>query len=119
MEEATTSLGTHSVQRMWFEPVLGPELDGFWLEPGHELTIGRASQCDIRLPEATISREHFRLRSTEEGCMVIDLGSRLGILVNDVPVQKDGLILLRSGDLITCGPWIFRMAPDRVGIGRC
>ena len=93
---------------MWFEPVLGPELDGFWLEPGHELLVGRASQCDIRLPDATISRQHFRLRSTEEGCVVIDLGSRLGISVNDVAAQKDSLIPLQPGDLITCGPWILR-----------
>lgn len=93
---------------MWFEPVLGPELDGFWLEPGHELLVGRASQCDIRLPDATISRQHFRLRSTEEGCVVIDLGSRLGISVNDVAAQKDSLVPLLPGDLIACGPWILR-----------
>ena len=108
MEEATTSLGTHSIQRLWFEPILGPELDGFWLEPGHDLLVGRASQCDIRLPDATISRQHFRLHSTADGCNVIDLGSRLGILVNDVALQKESSIPLKPGDLITCGPWIFR-----------
>ena len=93
---------------MWFEPVLGPELDGFWLEPGHELLLGRASQCDIRLPDATISRQHFRLRSTAEGCVIIDLGGRLGITVNEVTAQKDLLVTLKPGDLIACGPWIFR-----------
>ncbi len=108
MEVESKTAGTQSVQRMWFEPVLGPELDGFWLEPGHELLVGRASQCDIRLPDATISRQHFRLRSTEEGCVVIDLGSRLGISVNDVAAQKDSLVPLRPGDLIACGPWILR-----------
>jgi len=106
--EATTSLGTHSVQRMWFEPILGPELDGFWLEPGHDLLVGRASQCDIRLPDATISRQHFRLHSTEDGCKAIDLGSRLGILVNDVAIQKKSSVTLKPGDIITCGAWIFR-----------
>ena len=108
VEVETKTAGTQSVQRMWFEPVLGPELDGFWLEPGNELIVGRASQCDIRLPDATISRQHFCLRSTEEGCVVIDLGSRLGISVNDVAVKKDSLIPLQPGDLITCGPWILR-----------
>ena len=87
---------------------MGPELEGFWLEPGHELLVGRASQCDIRLPEATISRQHFRLRSAEEGCFIIDLGSRLGISVNDVQCQKESKVLLKTGDLVSCGPWVFR-----------
>ncbi|MDP7008839.1 MAG: FHA domain-containing protein, partial [Phycisphaerales bacterium] len=108
MAAETTSQGTREVQRMWFEPVLGPDLEGFWLEPGQELLVGRASQCDIRLPEATISRKHFRLRSNEEGCFAIDLGSRLGISVNDVASQKDVLVPLRLGDLLACGPWVFR-----------
>ena len=93
---------------MWIEPVMGPELEGFWLEPGHDLLVGRASQCDIRLPEATISRQHFRLRSAEDGCFAIDLGSRLGISVNDVQLQKKTKVLLKPNDLITCGPWVFR-----------
>ena len=93
---------------MWFEPVMGPDFDGFWLEPGHELLVGRASQCDIRLPDATISRQHFRLRSTEEGCFAIDLGSRLGISVNDLQSTKESKVLLKTGDLISCGPWVFR-----------
>jgi serine phosphatase RsbU (regulator of sigma subunit) len=93
---------------MWFEPVMGPDLEGFWLEPGHELLVGRASQCDIRLPDATVSRQHFRLCSSDNGCFAIDLGSRLGISVNDVQCQKESKVLLKSNDLISCGPWVFR-----------
>ena len=100
--------GTQSVQRMWFEPVLGPDLNGFWLEPGNDLLVGRASQCDIRLPDATISRQHFRLRSEERGCFLIDLGSRLGISVNDVNAKKESSVPLAPGDMIGVGPWVFR-----------
>ncbi len=61
--------GTQAIQRLWFEPVLGPEIDGFWLEPGAEMLFGRGSQCDIKLPDATISRQHGRFHSQEDGCL--------------------------------------------------
>lgn len=99
---------TQAIQRLWFEPVLGPELDGFWLEPGQELLYGRGSQCDLKLPEATISREHGRFASSEEGCFLIDLGSRLGTFVNDVQCQKEEKTSITTGDMIRIGPWIFR-----------
>lgn len=105
---AQGTAGTQSVQRMWLEPVHGPDLNGFWLEPGQDLLIGRASQCDIRLPDATISRQHFRLRSEERGCFAVDLGSRLGISVNDVNAKKDSSVPLAPGDMIGVGPWVFR-----------
>ncbi|HIA72305.1 MAG TPA: FHA domain-containing protein [Phycisphaerales bacterium] len=100
--------GTQAIQRLWFEPVLGPELDGFWLEPGAELLFGRGSQCDIKLPEATISRQHGRFVSSGEGCFLVDLGSRQGTFVNDTQCQKEANTSITTGDMIRIGPWIFR-----------
>jgi len=102
------TLATQTIQRLWFEPVLGPDLDGFWLEPGADLLIGRGSQCDIKLPEATISRQHGRFTSSDEGCFLIDLGSRIGSYVNDVQCEKDAETSITTGDMIRIGPWTFR-----------
>ncbi|MDP7009409.1 MAG: FHA domain-containing protein, partial [Phycisphaerales bacterium] len=100
--------GTQSIQRLWFEPVLGPDLDGFWLEPDQDLLFGRGSQCDVKLLEATISRQHGRFVSTDEGCFLIDLGSRLGTFVNDSQCKKDAKTPISTGDMIRIGPWVFR-----------
>ena len=100
--------GTQSIQRLWFEPVMGPDMDGFWLEPGQDLLYGRSSQCDIKLPDATISRQHGRFVSTGEGCFLIDLGSRIGSYINDLKCQKDDNTNISTGDIIRIGPWIFR-----------
>lgn len=100
--------GTQAIQRLWFEPVLGPDIDGFWLEPGAEMLFGRGSQCDIKLPDATISRQHGRFHSQEDGCFIIDLGSGLGTLVNDVKCKKDIQVPISSGDMIRIGQWVFR-----------
>ena len=97
-----------AIQRLWFEPLYGPEIDGFWLDTGDDLVFGRGSNCDIQLHEATISRQHGRFKSNESGCFVIDLGSRLGTKVNDVACDKDVPIPISTGDLIQVGPWIFR-----------
>lgn len=100
--------GTQAIQRLWFEPVMGPELDGFWLEPGAELLFGRGSQCDIKLPEATISRQHGQFVSNSEGCFLVDLGSRLGTFVNEVQCEKNANTTITPGNMVQIGPWVFR-----------
>jgi len=102
--------GTQSIQRLWFEPVVGPEVDGFWLEPEQDLLFGRGQQCDIKLLEATISRQHGRLVSTEDGCFLIDLGGGLGTYVNDVKCEKESKKHITTGDMIRVGPWVFRIS---------
>jgi serine phosphatase RsbU (regulator of sigma subunit) len=99
---------TQAIQRLWFEPVVGPDLEGFWLEPGADVLFGRGSQCDLKLPEATISRQHGRFISTDEGCFLVDLGSRLGTFVNDAQCEKEAKTSITTGDMVRIGPWTFR-----------
>ena len=103
MTQATTA-----IQRLWFEPVAGPDVEGFWLEPGDVLTYGRGSQCEVKLLEATISRQHGRIASSENGCFIIDLGSRLGTYINDIQCVKEANSPVTAGDIIRIGMWIFR-----------
>ncbi len=65
--------------------------------------IGRAVECDISVPEASLSRKHCRIDppSTEEGTwQLVDLQSRNGTVINGRRVAASPL---RHGDLIRVG----------------
>ena len=62
--------------------------------------LGRDPGSDIRFKSDTISRRHCRI-SRKDGRLVIeDLGSRNGVLVNGVKVNKEDL---KTGDELTIG----------------
>lgn len=98
------------VNDLWLQPVLGPPIDGFWIEEGQDLLVGRASKCDVRLADGTISREHARLKGTADGPVIEDLGSRGGTVVNDVQLEPNASATLSAGDLLRIGPWTFRFS---------
>lgn len=50
------------------------------------LVIGRASECDIVIPDSLVSRRHVRIWHTGDALRVQDLGSRNGVMVNGRPV---------------------------------
>lgn len=58
------------------------------------MTIGRAPECDIPIPDGEISRQHARLREQADGVGVEDLGSSNGTFLNgtriDVAVARGG-----------------------------
>ena len=62
--------------------------------------IGRAEDCDIVLPDASISRMHAEVVRTQEGYKIRDLGSTNGTIVNDSPILST---ILRAGDFIRLG----------------
>lgn len=61
------------------------------------MTIGRAETNAVRLDLDTISHHHAEIIRTEEGYVLMDLGSANGTFVNDVAVNRK---VLRAGDLI-------------------
>jgi hypothetical protein len=65
-----------------------------------EATIGRLPECDVVVDDAGASRQHARIRRTEGGFVLVDLGSTNGTLVNDAPIQEH---VLEHGDRITIG----------------
>ena len=65
-------------------------------------TIGRRSDQDIVLDDASVSRAHARIEIDAEGVAIVDLGSTNGTLVNDHAV-RGVRIPLRSGDRIKIG----------------
>lgn len=59
--------------------------------------IGRDPSCCVQLNESGVSREHAEIYRVGEMFFIRDLGSRNGIMVNDMTVEDE---LLRDGDVI-------------------
>ncbi len=52
------------------------------------VVIGRSAECDIVLRDLKVSRKHAQLQISEEGLALTDLGSRIGTVVDGVPVDQ-------------------------------
>jgi DNA repair exonuclease SbcCD ATPase subunit len=69
------------------------------------ITVGRGPQCDLQILTHFVSREHARLTSHGGATVIEDLGSRNGVFVNSVRVDRRPL---QQGDLVTIGETQFR-----------
>jgi pSer/pThr/pTyr-binding forkhead associated (FHA) protein len=80
--------------------------ESFLLEKGI-VEIGRSPECDITLAGARVSRRHARVICSPEACVLRDLNSANGVLVNGRPIDQ---ITLQVGDLIHIGEYTLRFA---------
>jgi len=72
--------------------------------------IGRAEDCDLRIPLASVSRHHCRLVISEDNTITVnDLGSTNGTYVNSTRIDQ---VQLKAGDRLTVGPVIFTLKLD-------
>jgi predicted RNase H-like nuclease (RuvC/YqgF family) len=69
------------------------------------ITVGRGPQCDLQIVTHFVSREHARLTMSGGATLIEDLGSRNGVFVNSVRVDRRRL---QQGDLVTIGETQFR-----------
>ena len=69
-----------------------------WSLDRDEFLIGRAPECDVVVADRQVSRHHARLRRTDSGYVVEDLGSKNGTHLNGVVIEKPKL--LQDGDVI-------------------
>jgi Protein of unknown function (DUF3662)/FHA domain len=74
---------------------------------GHEypvtsrrVVLGRSRECDIRVPDANVSRRHAEVRQEGTTYWLVDLGSTNGTEVNGRRVER---AKLADGDRITVG----------------
>jgi putative nucleotidyltransferase with HDIG domain len=74
-------------------------------------TIGRAPECDIRLPDQGVSRRHCTVENVGARIQVIDLESANGSYINGEIVERG---TLAPGDQLAVGPAILecRMRPE-------
>jgi hypothetical protein len=74
------------------------------------VTIGRASDCDIRLSDETVSAHHATLVRKRDGTFELsDMGSRNGVRVNGERVERKRI---SNGDKIELGGAQFRFVLD-------
>jgi hypothetical protein len=71
----------------------------------NSITIGRGPQCDLQVVTHFVSREHARVTLNGGAVIIEDLGSRNGVFVNSVRVERHRL---QQGDLLTIGETQFR-----------
>ncbi len=69
------------------------------------VTIGRAPECPILIPDDEISWTHAVIEQKEDGIHVRDLGSMNGVMVNNQLVRD---ALLKNGDVIEIGKSSFQ-----------
>lgn len=77
------------------------------------VTIGRARESDIFLPDQWLSRQHAEILQKPDGYYVSDLGSKNGTLLNGGRIHEQQR--LRAGDIITLGEHILTFSLGEPG----
>ncbi len=81
--------------------------------PEGQFAIGRSSDCQLSLDDALVSRRHAVLVVRGDTVEVEDLGSRNGVLVNGVRVERPTRLV--DGDVLTVGQQQLTIAGARAG----
>ena len=83
----------------------GPGLGVCYALTQAPLLIGRGDDCDVRIPDTSVSRRHACIRPDGEGYCALDLESLNGTFVNDVAAEQ---VKLKDGDTLRVGNRIYR-----------
>jgi hypothetical protein len=82
-----------------------------------EATVGRGRAASVVLPDPAASRVHARLRVGPEGATIEDLGSKNGVRVNGVRIDRRPFPV-RAGDELVVGDTALALADgEEVGEG--
>jgi len=98
--------------------VMSGDLAGQAFPLDRDITIGRATTCDVFVPDRRASREHARLRPGPAAVAVEDLHSHNGTYVNNERVTEAAL---RPGDALRIGVTHFAIevaSPDESAVVR-
>ena len=85
-------------QRTVVKILSGHEAGRVQLMTGDTLVVGRASSCDLRIDDSSLSRQHCRIRKTNGVYFVEDLESRNGTQVDGIRIKAP--VRLEDGALI-------------------
>lgn len=77
---------------------------------GTSFTIGRTQDCDLRIADLSVSRQHAQLERGEDGWLLSDLGSHNGTRVNGWLVREP--VPVRPGDVVQFGSAMFVIQGD-------
>jgi two-component system, cell cycle response regulator len=65
--------------------------------------IGRATSCNLVLPDTGVSRKHASIRAVADGFLLEDLGSKNGLFMDGEQIRTR---ILRDGDAFQVGPHV-------------
>ncbi len=83
----------------------GPGMGARYALGDQPLVLGRASECEIRINDHSVSRRHARIQPGADGYYAVDLQSTNGTYVNDKPAS---MCKLQDGDYLRVGNCIYR-----------
>lgn len=112
---SSAGVGLGFVPNLVLEPVMGPPIAPVDLTPPGRVTLGRLPECEVQLPESekTVSRKHCvfeaRTEGSAPGWYLTDCGSRHGTIVNSEALAPHMARMVRAGDTVRLGPWVFRV----------
>lgn len=66
-----------------------------------EVTIGRDPECDLSVPNSTMSARHATLSFHQNQWWIEDLHSTNGSYIEDLRIEEP--MVIKDGDLIVCG----------------
>lgn len=78
---------------------------------GHKprMMIGRSADCDITIPERSVSDEHCLVEVTSKGVLVVDQESTNGTFINQGRIEPRTPITLANEDILTVGRYSFQL----------
>ena len=80
--------------------------------------LGRHTDCRVRLPDASVSRQHCELSFDGDKVSIRDLGSSNGTYVNRKRITQAEIV---AGDVVTLGKFIFVLRvngkPEKIDSG--
>lgn len=88
---------------------VGPQIEGKYWESESLLRIGRYEHLEVVLNDASISRRHGELASSDQGWVVRDLGSTNGTYLNGVKVGRTDR-KIKARDVIQFGNLVMVVA---------
>ncbi len=97
--------------------ITGPGYDGAYIVPVGETAVGRGDNNHLVFAHPLVSRKHATLTCAAEGdsCVLTDLGSTHGTMLNHERIEPNTPITLKSGDIIEIGA--FRLVYEKIVVG--
>jgi serine phosphatase RsbU (regulator of sigma subunit)/pSer/pThr/pTyr-binding forkhead associated (FHA) protein len=86
-----------------------PRVPPLSLDLGARIVLGRGSDCDLVVDDASVSRQHAAISVDASGASVEDLGSRHGTRVNGRLIGVGRSAQLEEGDRVQLGPRVLRI----------
>jgi two-component system cell cycle response regulator len=83
----------------------GPTMGARYAVGDEPIVIGRASDCEIRINDHSVSRRHARIQPGKDAYYAVDLQSTNGTYINDIPAS---MYKLKDGDYLRVGNCIYR-----------